>query len=1098
MKKCLIFIFVIFSFLNHDHEIAESAVTQMGWSTDQETIWTSLKDTNHAYYTALAAQAAQTNLSNDYGLRRGMMYLLTGDTTWATSAYNKHWKQQCGRTYVPSGNSCTVQWAGIPAIDQLRDQFLDGSILYSWVAPGLSAQDAANFKDSLNAWCDTALGDNNTPWNEFGVGTNDSDQMLGSYFGCTVFALAILADDATRGNYILTEVGGTAATAVDRTTWRNTIDDYLTKSAGGEWIESSQYNFASDTYLLTGINAINDYYGTNKFPLFSGTDYANAFINGITPDYSDYFRWGDIQEPNSLILFHRVPWILALSGYTKNANALWFGDYYYDLNGSTNTSDRWHYLADPLSTQTAMPATATTHHASGQGVAYHHPSWGATASFFASVFETHPNVDHEWLGLSNFSLFRQSEWSIDNPKGYYGDQENEGGWLNTIIASGGLESTREARGEAAYATGTDYTYHVGTTGGQWDQDGEYDAPDESLHEMTRTHLYLHNADGSDTIVVFDRINADDPRLMPAYKFANFPIVHRNRINDSGAKHQFIIHHVPSSLTVNGDRRTWTSPASETIYWDTFVDSYTTATYDENTQTGNPIYLQCASGGCPSYERKYQTRLMPTQNTGFLTLLNTFHVGSNPTMTEISGTSGESVSGVEIEVGSENKVAIFSAGENANKVPDPTPYCLTQSDCSSVGSYSNHDPNRLANDKKIRYFETSFGVTINLDGNGTIFIADLNPNKTWTCTYGGSSCTGFSVDSSGLAVITTTATGDQQLILTSTNTCDGSDWRGCSTQATCEAQAWYWYNLQCNQTAQQACNSTYWDLCTNQTDCETYSHCWENRGQGLQCYQNCQAASCDVNNCNLCSNQSTCEAAGCYYYNSICNTNPQAGQNVTITLEPTADTYLDGNAPTTNKDTLGIRVKENTDAFAFNSPIRFSLSSIPTGSSIVALIFECTRSGATDWYSNNFLHELTDCTDWIESEATWNKCKSTTNWGTAGAGTVATRNTSTGALATAVVTNLAAGQKITFTSTPAFKTLVQNNIGGNINILFNQEDNDISSHGNKTVPCYDSEYATASDRPKLTIEYTPPASDPSAGGDATKVMAGSCAIGTGSF
>jgi hypothetical protein len=197
---------------------------------------------------------------------------------------------------------------------------------------------------------------------------------------------------------------------------------------------------------------------------------------------------------------------------------------------------------------------------------------------------------------------------------------------------------------------------------------------------------------------------------------------------------------------------------------------------------------------------------------------------------------------------------------------------------------------------------------------------------------------------------------------------------------------------------------------------------------------------------------------------------------TATLNPTSDTHIRGGASAdTNRDETGLNAKDTSDAdFDRSSVLMFSLSSIPAGSVIDSVTFKGISSGSGS--NAGVVNIFEGLRAWVETEATWNIYSTGNSWGSAGArgddsdivGDWVSDSGSEKLASFAVPGDQSAGDTFTFTSTAAFITYITNNIGGTINICIQQEQNDDAN-----FTFYDSENATESNRPLLTIVYTPP-------------------------
>jgi len=693
-----------------------SATTVLGWSTEQAQTWTRMQTENHPLFQTLK-QKADATLYSDTGLYDGLYYLVTGDIAYAQSAYDaiSHYNGK-----DTGGDS--------PGRNGTRHLFGSMSMLYSWIADVLPATDKAHFKSILELWSDSIFHVN-------GTRAVDSDESTGHYMGLVMFAIAIQTEDPALSSELLNfipdvetkktrPVGGLDVTGNDRATMRNTIADYINISQGGVWLESTYYNANTTRYLTEYAIAINQALGINKFPEITDfiPDLVESEILMLTPNAGDLFQWGDTQAPHSPHAYHRLGLISFLAHYTQDPrlNTL-FDTYHASL---VDSSAFPHYLiyANPYAPR--EPLSGRDHNAPGRGLAYHHTGWAANDSLFASAHFGSTHVEHAFENETNFGLYRNGEWVIDNPFGYGLKPKAS----NTLLISGGLFSAKEARGQSAYEAGDDYLYHVGVTGGHVVYEDYYNPPPESLHEWTRSYLYLHHPDNTDSVIIFDRLNNSNPKT--SENFSRYPTIIQDEINLHDAVTQLVFHLPTDNTTETGNKISWQTDNEQTVYLTSFLSSsYSTDLINE--QTESPNFL-----GPTIYEDqyKYQLRLAPSQKSGFQTMLNIVHVGSDATIENYAANLGEKAAAVLIESGGNSSLAIFNGDAGAHPYSiNGTPVAIEPTPPNYRGR-AGHDPNRQNKNKRLRYFKTGFNLNFTTDTDNTqVYLMDLNPQVQWLIT-----------------------------------------------------------------------------------------------------------------------------------------------------------------------------------------------------------------------------------------------------------------------------------------------------------------------------------------------------------------------------
>ncbi len=184
--------------------------------------------------------------------------------------------------------------------------------------------------------------------------------------------------------------------------------------------------------------------------------------------------------------------------------------------------------------------------------------------------------------------------------------------------------------------------------------------------------------------------------------------------------------------------------------------------------------------------------------------------------------------------------------------------------------------------------------------------------------------------------------------------------------------------------------------------------------------------------------------------------------VTATLTAVADTYIDGGSTTTNYGTsASLSVSGKPDDAAL---LKWDLSSIPAGSTLQSAKLSLNVTGtSTNTYE---IYELKR--SWSESQATWKKANSATNWQTAGAVGALDRGTTVLGTVTASATGI-----LNVALNAAGLAVVQgwvNNPASNFGFVLQDYANT-----NKDDLVFSSKEATvAANRPQLSLVYNPPA------------------------
>lgn len=484
----------------------------LAWNANQRSIWAKMKSENHPMFQRLKNDQRG---EEDFGIRDGLLYLITGDASYAKKA----WSSQKWRT--------TKVLSGSNDRNLTRHQLETMALLYSWIYDALDDQGKKDFTTAMDNWVNFAIANTRA---------SDSDELTGHYFGVALYALAVKDRNPDRYNQLVSAIGGFDATGENYSTWRNALKKFSKYAKGGQWIESSNYNLNTTRYLFIGVTAINEHFGVNKFPEFNFNEFAESHAAELTPNYKDSFQWGDNEEVRQLSKFRRVPTYSVLGGITKNPKILWALDKLLDSNFMQSVLYLYY---DPYSPRQAIGDQ--NYDAPGMGVL----SFKKEGRAFYSQMQARRFVDHEFNGFRNFNLFENGAWTITNTKGYYSSDYNEFRYLNDVRFWGMLPAKYQAvKKQTDFQFGSDWAYQAGIANGQSTNPSE-SKPKEDCPEMSSQIVYLDK----EAIVTFDRANCADPK---SFGDANFNLYRSELRGLYKPYHSWIIH-LPDNMTVqNGD------------------------------------------------------------------------------------------------------------------------------------------------------------------------------------------------------------------------------------------------------------------------------------------------------------------------------------------------------------------------------------------------------------------------------------------------------------------------------------------------------------------------------------------------------------------
>ena len=815
MKKLIILIIWVLWVPN----CAWGAINEL-WPADAKAVWTDLWDDvpEHRFKDYVLTNA---NSSNSEGLAAAIAYQMTGNTSYADTAHSR-FMSSCG----PTG------------ANNIRDNYVPCSIIYSLYANGTSAGNRTSAEALLeNLW------DNVSPLTTesktfYSACCDDTDQMVGVYFGAMLHAAAIEDDDPTLYADIISDFGLVEGEGRAR----DPIAELSINYFDGGWPEGSRYSlFTVWKYMIPAVELLNDHYsGTGTcvnddcFPEVT-SQYSNTgdyVLNGLTSDFNDRLHFRDEETGGWGLEYTRMQQVLTTTAYIDDNPQV-----RYILNQKWNSSsfndEMWLLFADDKSTKTA-PSGSTNYNAVKTGINMWHEGWNPTD---ASVFIFHTNYathDHTNEASPHFDLHDNGAWVIRTPYGYTDSEGIHQQNTNGFLPNNAMPPNRsEAREQTASRIGTDYSYSAFTVGGRQVKNNFYSPPNDHLKEWTNSILYRHNADGSHMFIHFDRVKNEN---IPADR------IERYGATGTGILEDYINQYTQDSLwrmwmasnptltgSCAGGRVSWTQ-GGQSVYWDNKLDSCTYAEELAHDYGGTGFTKNSP------FNTYYEARLQIPNTEDFQTHLNFIQAGSNPTTSKITSSAGTSPSvGAYYEAGTENVLAIFSAKESLTW-PGATPLIN--------GGFYFRNPNRIDFIRDIRKFTDDDNTYLEFtsDGNVVLFVADLDSNFGWNYTIDGGSPVALTVPSSGLATTTLTLSSGAHSILIEES---GAVTPDCSNDP---------------------------DLCTdnNVTDgCDVSGWCWEDRGGGFDCYDTCMAQDCD-DNCTLCTtNEAQCLASmqTCYWWST---------------------------------------------------------------------------------------------------------------------------------------------------------------------------------------------------------------------------------------
>lgn len=726
------------------------------WTPEWQDAWNRAAKENHIWWQRLEKWADATGTGSaryaDCGEYATLAYQMTGDVRYARKAWE---------AFLPVLKTMRPAWN---SRNGTRESFITYVWMYDWLYPALTVEERRQFIDYLNHLADLCL--NRVKDTRWGTRLGDSDETTGHYFGLAFLDLATGPDNPRAGTFLNGEakpgarvrpVGGLDATGADFRTMRNTIRRFTELARGGCWVESAEYNTGTLKLLVIGARGVRTATGVDHFPEVT------ALIPQIVreqayqqcPDFvhkGQWYQWGDCEHPRDPKTSSRVTLFAVLAGLTQADADV--GPCAQQMVEELSASNRRGAMPYPRFFLFYNPYAAKAdwrdkwprgYYAPGQGILYFRDGWDDQASWVCAHMPNQLGVDHEVGFLGNFQIFRKGEWALTHPIAYGG---NSGDRMNSMLI-GGLSSMRQVRGALTHEFGPkeEYAYLVGVTGGQWGWNGYYDPPPTFLHEWTRSVLYLPSAEGRcDTVIVFDRVNAKDPKKLP--KLDRYRKT-KAAIEAAPALKQWVIH-MPVKPVLAPEAITWSTPNGQNVRVSTLLPAkQVKVTYDEK-KIGIPGYHH-------KREEKWQARLWPEEEKQWDTFLNVVQVyddGVKPHNTVVRSAGGEA-EGVLVRREAHPEVLVMFGAAPGPELPG----------VQLRESRSRYDPKTAEILKTVRLRKEGYTVGWTTQADGTdVFLMDLDPDRQWKAVADGGAERVLEVSPQGVARLAVPGAGAHTLQL----------------------------------------------------------------------------------------------------------------------------------------------------------------------------------------------------------------------------------------------------------------------------------------------------------------------------------------------
>ena len=608
------------------------------WTKKRQFVWNRMRADNLPWYRLLKDNADRTGTGaeryGDDGAWAATMFQVTGEATYARKALGKV-RQTLATTF---------------SANFIRDLFAESVWIYDWIYPALTPAERDELIAGFNRMATYAVGDDPT---HRGMRTEDSDETTGYYFGLVFVDLATGPENPLAGRWTTGEihnpfrlpVGGLDVTGPGRTTARNAIADFIRISAGGDWLESAQYNPETLAYLWMGIEGVKTATGVDHFPEATALSrqVAAAMAAQVTSDLTQRIQWGDDEHPRDFRsrMFRFTTQLGMVAGLNQdNPEGQAAQGLLLDLAAKYGwtgylSAEPWSRLFpfyNPYAARGTWAARPSAHYASGMG----HLAVRQGASLFSAFAGTRTGADHGIEYMGDFQLYRNGEWAVTHPLGY-GTAALAVGTVNSVALAG--LNAMATRGPVVEQHGADWWALSMSTSGSYYWPGYYDPPPAFVTQWQRGLVYFQEG-GADVIVIRDSLVTANPMALP--KLARYYPTDQAKITAANGLAEWQIHAL-TRPTITGSRVEWTTPGGQPVRVYTLAPGDAVQTIiDEKTQWPTVPIIEITDP-----ERHFQVKLRAPSHRPIEQFLNVVVVG-DPSLAPVAVPGGVKVGSTTVQ------------------------------------------------------------------------------------------------------------------------------------------------------------------------------------------------------------------------------------------------------------------------------------------------------------------------------------------------------------------------------------------------------------------------------------------------------------------
>jgi hypothetical protein len=725
------------------------------------------------------SNAGAASYSN-YGLYDTFLFQTTGDTTYAARAWTQlnATGNTLSQTSAGGDNSFFTRTGAGLGGNFAREYSVDLVLMYDWLYPYLDSTQRSTFVSKLNDMFTYHI-------NTEHARHSDSDQTCGEFFSLAAFYELTNATNPTIVSLWSTaapDYGGLNATGADFQTRRNAINYYATvPGAGGEWVESTEYNLGTPVFVYEGVECLRTTPAGSCFPELDALapQMAKRLVYMQAPDNTNSMQWGDDQNPRAFdaTVYKWLNVMMTLVGVLSDGPERQHLQRKvidlvakYGLNSTHAAWARAYLLYNPYATAAASLSDLDKGwYAQGAGLSVWQDGFGAQDSQAYIHFpQERRNIDHMVGFWGDFQLYRKGEFAVTHPIGYsttvvegpgaaYLSDVCNGTTIKFFSSFPGVYQTNspfQFRRVVGQKFSSDYAYACGTQGGAihvaTDIDGlsSYsDPPPAFCNEHTRSVLYLPSvAKTADVFIVYERVNAFDPQAL--VKFARYRTSNANEQSLIPAAHRWESHlHPRTTPTVSGNKTSWTTAGGQIVRDEWLLPDVSQVTINVEDETVLSPY------DVSTTEKKWRVRIVPNVEQQWNTLLRVVSardVGASVASTLLSDSINGACGVLVSRSGDDDRIVLFNSSQGVDLPTFPTSSELIST--------------LLVARLKRASFNVSWTQTT---ANAKVIACDLDASLVWSCSVDGAAAVALPVDSNGIAEISVASIGVHTLSVSST-------------------------------------------------------------------------------------------------------------------------------------------------------------------------------------------------------------------------------------------------------------------------------------------------------------------------------------------